>query len=105
MTYKGKVLHVGNNNTKFDYTIKLKQLIKSNCEKDLGIYIQSDLKWNTQIKNVTAKANRVLGCIRETFKYPRPEVIKLLYTSLVRPHLEYTVSSWSPYLEKDITEI
>ena len=28
-------------------------------------------------------------------------VIKLLYTSLVRPHLEYAILVWCPYLEKD----
>ncbi|CAF1152237.1 unnamed protein product, partial [Brachionus calyciflorus] len=54
---KYKILHIGNNNTKFDYNINSKPLTKSNCEKDLGIYIQSDLKWNTQIKNSTTKAN------------------------------------------------
>ncbi|CAF1079711.1 unnamed protein product, partial [Brachionus calyciflorus] len=70
---KCKVLHIGNNNTKFDYDINSKPLNKSNCEKDLGIYIQSDLKWNNQIKNSTTRANRALGCIRKSFKYPRPE--------------------------------
>ncbi|CAF1008527.1 unnamed protein product [Brachionus calyciflorus] len=75
--------------------IESQSLTKSDCEKDLGIYIQSDLKWDTQIKYATSKANRVLGCIRKSFKYTQSEVIKLLYTSLVRPHLEYAISSWS----------
>ena len=52
--------------SKFDYTIDLKPLSKSVCERDLGIYIQSDLKWDSQIKNVTVKANRLLGMIRKS---------------------------------------
>ncbi|RNA28183.1 hypothetical protein BpHYR1_054084 [Brachionus plicatilis] len=32
-------------------------LNKSNCERDLGIFIQSDLKWDAQVRSSTAKAN------------------------------------------------
>lgn len=39
---KCKVLQIGNLNTKFDYTFDSKPLNKSVCERDLGIYIQSD---------------------------------------------------------------
>ena len=67
--------------------------------------MQSDLKWDTQIKNVTCKANRILGMIRKSFRYPTLETIKLLYCSLVRPHLEFAICSWCPYFEKDIYEI
>ncbi|CAF0888156.1 unnamed protein product [Brachionus calyciflorus] len=34
-----KIIHVGNNNTKFDYMMESQSLTKSDCEKDLGIYI------------------------------------------------------------------
>ena len=37
--------------------------------------------------------------------YPQSELIKLLYTSLLRPHLEYAISSCCPFLEKDIKEL
>ena len=99
------MVHIGSNNTEFDNTIDSKLLSKSDCERDLGIYIQKDLKWDTQVRNATAKANRMLGIIRKAFKYPCSETIKLLYCSMVRPHLEYAVSSWCPYLEKDVNEL
>ncbi|CAF0894956.1 unnamed protein product [Brachionus calyciflorus] len=56
---KSKIINVGNNNTKFDYIMESQPLTKSDCEKDLGIYIQSDLKWDTQIKYASSKANRI----------------------------------------------
>ena len=56
-------------NTKFNYTIDSKPLSKSVCERDLGIYIQYDLKLNSQIKNVTVRANRLFGMIRRSFKF------------------------------------
>ena len=71
----------------------------------MGIYIQNDFKRDTQVKNVTAKANRMLGIIRKAFKYPCSETTKLLYCSMVRPLLEYAVSAWCAYLEKDINEL
>ena len=102
---KCKVLHIGSSNSKFDYEIESRPLIKSNHEKDLGIYIQSNLKWDLQVRNCTAKANRTLGLIRKSFKYLNRDNLKLLYTSLVRPHIEYAVSSWCPYFKKDIFEL
>ncbi|CAF0767718.1 unnamed protein product [Brachionus calyciflorus] len=90
---KCRVVHLGLNNIEFDYEMFSQKLNKSKCEKDLGIYIQNDLKWHTQLKNVTAKGNRMLGIIIKSFKNPTAEIIKLLYCSLVRPHLEYAVSS------------
>ena len=48
----------------------LKQpLAKTFCEKDLGIFIKHDLKWDVQVRHSTAKANRMLGMIRKSFKF------------------------------------
>ena len=102
---KCKVLHIGSSNSKFDYEIESRPLIKSNHEKDLGIYIQSNLKWDLQVRNCTSKANRTLGLIRRSFKYLNHDNLKLLYTSFVRPRMEYAVSSWFPYFQKDIVEL
>ena len=86
---KCKVVHFGRNNLRFDYEVESTLLNKSECEKDLGIYIKNDLKWDTQVKYVTAKTNSILRMLKKSFKYPNVESIKLLYTSLVRPDLEY----------------
>jgi len=63
------------------------------------------LKWDIQVRNATSNANRILGCIKKSIKYPNREIIKLLYTSLVHPHLDYANSSCCPFLLKDIREI
>lgn len=52
-----------------------------------------------------AKADRVIGQIRRSFRCRDPRTVKLLYTSLVRPHLEYANSIWNPYLHKDIDRL
>ena len=48
---------------------------------------------------VCARANRVLGMISRTVVYRSLDILTRLYKSLVRPHMEYCVSVWSPHCE------
>ena len=48
------------------------------------------------------KGNRILGLIRRNIVHKSKDIISRLYKSLVRPHLEYCIQVWSPYLKKDI---
>ena len=43
----------------------------------------------------------MLGMINRTILYKSPSVMLNLYKTLVRPHLEYCVSAWSPQYKKD----
>jgi len=70
-------------------------------EKDLGVNISSNLKPTRQCQLACAKASKALGLIARTISYKSVDVLLRLYKSLVRPHLEYSVSAWSPYYEKD----
>ena len=72
---------------------------KTLVETDLGILLSSDLKWTNQ----TVKAPKaIIAQLRKSFKYFDAELIRLLYVSLVRPHLENAVPVWNPRLKKDI---
>ena len=42
-----------------------------------------------------------LGMIKRTIHYKNADIMVSLYKSLVRPHVEYAVSAWSPYYKKD----
>jgi len=70
-------------------------------EKDLGVLISSDLKVGSQCNKAFLKANRMLGMLKRTVVNKSPDVMLNLYKSLVRPHVEYCVSAWSPYYAKD----
>jgi hypothetical protein len=48
------------------------------------------------------KGNRMLGMMKRTIVSREKEIIIKLYKSLVRPHLEYCVQAWNPFLKKDI---
>ena len=94
-------MHVGQNNIKYNYKLQEIFFFKVTEEKDLGVIVRSDLKCSTQCCVASRKANTILGFIARNFDCKTPEVITRLYTSLVRPHLEYAVQFWSPHYLKD----
>jgi ribonuclease P/MRP protein subunit RPP40 len=55
-----------------------------------------------QVQAATSKANKILGLLAKTFKYKTKHVWKLMYCAYVRPHLEFDVQAWCPYLKKNI---
>ena len=69
---------------------------------DLGIWYTADLKSSLQCRHAVSKAMKALGLIKRTFKYFNIYSLSKLYKTYVRPHLEYCVQVWSPYLAGDI---
>ena len=72
--------------------------------KYLGVLLTSDLSWSGHVKNVCSKARQLVGLIyRRFYRHSSEQTLRQLFLSLVRPHLEYATSAWSPHLQKDIT--
>uniref|UniRef100_A0A6A7FQF0 RTJK n=1 Tax=Hirondellea gigas TaxID=1518452 RepID=A0A6A7FQF0_9CRUS len=95
---KCTVLHIGCHNRRYDYQMGNNALTEVEQQRDLGIIINQDLKWNKQVNTSYNKANKVLGFIFRNLHYKSQEIMLPLYTALVRPHLEYAVQFWSPHL-------
>ena len=69
----------------------------SNNEKDLGVWVSSDLTWKKQVNEQTAKANKILGYIRRnTLSIKNTAARRALYLALVRSHFGYATQIWSP---------
>ena len=77
------------------------ELAESEVERDLGIWVSNDLKWETQCKKVAVQAMSILGTIRRTFPFVDVDGFKLLYNVYhklyVGLHLEFCVQAWSSY--------
>jgi len=74
-------------------------------EKDLGVTVSADMKWDRQCIKAVKKANKMLGLIKRNFQDKSKDTVMPLYISLVRPHLEYFCQVWSPYLSKVINRL
>jgi len=74
-------------------------------ECDLGIVFTSDLMFERHISIVVKRANSILGVIKHNFDLGNYQMFRILYTTLVRSHLEYGCAVWSPYLTRDIKAI
>ena len=98
---KCKVLHIGRRNREFTYTMDGVPLVEVKEEKDLGVWIQSDLKPGSQCERAAKAANATLGLITRSFHYRTKSILVPLYKVFVRPKLEYAISVWNPWLHKD----
>ena len=60
----------------------------------LGLTIDKDLSGKTHVSNVRKKAFAAIGCIRRASQYLPVKIRKMLYNSLVLPHLDYCSTVW-----------
>ena len=103
---KCHVLHFGNKNqlsNKSKYNINGQVLEEVIVEKDLGVYVTSDLNWDKQVSHVCSKANFWFKMISKCFVFKSKDLIRKLYITLIRPKLEYANAIWSPTSKKPIS--
>jgi ribonuclease P/MRP protein subunit RPP40 len=70
-------------------------------ERDIGVIVSKNLKPASQCKKAARTAQTVLSQISRAFHYRDRHVFIRLYVQYVRPHLEFAVPAWSPWLEAD----
>ena len=106
---KCKIMHLGKRNPLKKYFILDKgeriEVGTTKFEKDLGIVWSSDASWTEQCNRAASKANSVLGMLKKTFVTRNSATWRKLYTTFIRPHLEFCAMVWSPFNKADIATL
>ena len=77
--------------------IELKQ---SRQEKDIGVIVDDQFKFEYHMYEEIKKANNMIGLIRCSFTHLNESMFKKLYKALVRPH-----TVWNPMKMKEYNDV
>ena len=76
-----------------------------NHVKDLGVYVSDDCTFGFHIRNVAVESRNLCSWILSVFQTREETPMKTLFTSLVRPKVEYGCQIWSPAKRNEIVEL
>jgi len=104
---KCKAMRIASARTKkeINYSISERQISQASSIDDLGIKFNNHLSFEEHINNKVNKANSLAGMIRRSFVHLDNDMFRALFTSMVRPHLEYGATVWNPIQRNLITVI
>ena len=90
-----KVMHIGKNNPKLDYTMRTENenmiLIETSEEKDIGVWITNDLKHEKQVIAASQRAMTVLRSVKRAFFRFDIETFSIIYTSYIGPKTAFGI--------------
>ena len=81
----------------FIYNMSGTVLDITECEKDLGVVVSPNLKWNKQHRKLLGKASQKLGLLRRSCSFSKNlSHRKVLYIAIVRSQFEHCSQIWRP---------
>ena len=100
-------LQITNKHNFIDFTYKICNcyIQKVNHAKYLGVVIDKHLSWSEHISQIIKKVNSAKAFLQCNFNCSPIPVKTKLYTTLVRPILEFCCTVWSPYTISDIQSL
>ena len=76
------------------------KLEETTSEKDLGVFVDPLLNFESHITQTVSKARKISGLIVRTMTYKSPDIMIPLFKALTRPILEYANPVWNPHQRK-----
>ena len=81
------------------------KILNISTSKKISVHIDEGLTFEEHICTKVRIANALVDGIGRGFTFLDGHTLKKLYSSMVRPHVEYGQSIWSPFLLKYINMI
>ena len=82
--------------THFEYTTSEGNSLEPDCSvKDLGVSFSENLDWSYHTSSISKKAKQKAGWVLSAFSDRSPMVMKTLYKSVIRSHVEYCCPLWT----------
>ena len=100
-TKKCKLMHLGHRNDAHQYSMHGEVLQEIDNEKDLGVVVDSKLRFHLQTAQAVSRAFRMLGLMKRSFGCLNSQTIPILFKSVIRPILEYGNCVWGPLFRGD----
>jgi len=102
---KCKIMHCGSSNAHNEYHMRQANneivLEETTLERDLGVTVTNTLKATKHCHLAANKAMSSLRLLRMAFSSLNQSNFKVLYTTYVRPHLDYCLSAVGPFMVQD----
>ena len=102
---KCKIMHCGSSNARGLYDMRQANdeivLEETTLERDLGVNVSNTLKATKHCQVAANKAMSSLRLLRMAFSNLNQSNFKVLYTTYVRPHLDYCLSAVGPFMVQD----
>ena len=103
--HKCYVMHLGHSNPKTTYGIGGVDFPSVDSVKDLGVTFSSSLKFSEHCGLIAKKAFYHVNLIFRNFISRDPAFLTAMFSTYVRPHLEYGSAVWNPHLLGDIRQV
>ena len=102
---KCNVLHIGAKNSCHTYTMNAFCLPSVRLSTDLGVLVDSKLRFTDHYAAIVAKAHQRAALILRCFKCRDPCILYKAFTTYVRPLLETCSNVWCPVYKCDVDYI
>ena len=91
--------------TELNVNLNCNSLIQCDHLSYLGVNIDSNMNFDSEIDKLVKKVNRAIGVLKYCSTYVSLETRKTLYNSLVLPHFDYCSTIWSNVSTKHVVRL